>query len=477
MSQICRPAYDSDAIRAAEAPLLATLPDHALMQRAAVGLARVCAQLLGRVYGARVVLLVGSGNNGGDALYAGAWLARRGAAVVAVATGNRVHEGGRDALLGAGGRLGGVEALDSADLVLDGLVGIGASGRLRGDTADLVSALNSSAALIVAVDVPSGVDASSGRVAGAAVRADVTVTFGAWKPGLFIDPGAAYAGSVELIDVGLDLPPSATQLLDDAGMAALLPAPVGDVTKYTRGVLGVAAGSDRYPGAAVLAVSGALAAGPGMVRYAGGAAVSQRVLDHFPEVVVAPEIASARVQAWVVGSGLGEEDDAAAAVRAVLATDVPVLVDADGLRTIREHPELLRRGQPVVLTPHAGELSRLTGEDRASIEADRLRAVRDAADRFGAVVLLKGSTTVIAAPGGETRINTTGSPWLGTAGTGDVLSGAIGAYLAQGLGALDAAAVGAYVHGRAAQLATAGGVPLRSGTLATSWHDAVRSIR
>jgi hydroxyethylthiazole kinase-like uncharacterized protein yjeF len=477
MSELFRPAYESDAIRAAEVPLLEALPDGALMQRAAVGLARVCAQLLGRVYGARVVLLVGSGNNGGDALYAGAWLARRGARVDAVATSERVHPGGRAALLAAGGRIGGREALDSADLVLDGLVGIGATGPLRHEAADLVSALDSSAAIVVAVDVPSGVDASTGRVEGAAVRADVTVTFGAWKPGLFVDPGAAYAGSVELVDVGLDLPPSATHLLDDAGVAALLPAPVGDVNKYSRGVLGIAAGSDRYPGAAVLATGGALAAGPGMVRYAGGADVSKRVLDHFPEIVLAAEIASARVQAWVVGSGLGEEDDAAAAVRAVLATDVPALVDADGLRTIGEHPELLRRAAPVVLTPHAGELSRLTGQERASIEADRLRAAREAADRFGAVVLLKGSTTVIAAPGGETRINTTGSPWLGTAGTGDVLSGAVGAYLAQGLSALDAAAVGAYIHGRAAQLATAGGVPLRSGTLATHWHDAVRSVR
>jgi hydroxyethylthiazole kinase-like uncharacterized protein yjeF len=147
------------------------------------------------------------------------------------------------------------------------------------------------------------------------------------------------------------------------------------------------------------------------------------------------------------------------------------------LSVVAAEPALLRRTAPVVLTPHAGELSRLTGEERASIEADRLRAACEAAERFGAVVLLKGSTTVIASPDGDVRINTTGSPWLATAGTGDVLAGAIGAYLAQGLSPLDAATVGAYLHGRAAQLASAGGVPLRSGTLATFWADAERSVR
>ncbi|MDQ1727690.1 MAG: ADP-dependent NAD(P)H-hydrate dehydratase / NAD(P)H-hydrate epimerase [Frankiaceae bacterium] len=476
-----RPAYDSDTIRAAEAPLLASLPDGALMQRAAVGLAVVCAQLLGRAYGAHVVVLAGSGNNGGDALYAGAWLARRGARVVAVPAGPSLHDGGRAALLAAGGRMvadsEAGQAVASADLILDGLVGIGATGALRPDAANLVTLLDSSAAILVAVDVPSGVDASTGRVAGAAVRADVTVTFGAWKPGLFVDPGASYCGSIELVDVGLGLPPSRVRVLDDAGVRLLLPSPTGDVNKYSRGVLGVAAGSDRYPGAAVLCVSGALAAGAGMVRYAGGSGVTERVLDHFPEVVRAEDVAGAHVQAWVVGSGLGDGDDAGRAVTEVLAAGVPTVVDADGLAVVKDRPELLRGGGAVVLTPHAGELSRLTGEDRGSIEADRLRAARAAAERFGAVVLLKGSTTVIASPEGEVRINTTGSPWLGTAGTGDVLAGAIGAFLAQGLSPLDAATAGAYLHGRAGQLASAGDVPLRSGTLATHWADAERSVR
>ena len=230
-----RPAYDSVAIRAAEAPLLASLPTGALMQRAAVGLATVCAQLLGRVYGAQVVLFVGTGNNGGDALYAGAWLARRGARVLAVPAAGSMHDGGRAALLAAGGRVvdraGASTALARADLVLDGIVGIGAVGGLRHEAVDLVALLDECAALVVAVDVPSGVDASTGRVEGPAVRADVTVTFGGWKPGLFVDPGASFAGSVELVPVGRDLPLTRLRIADDAGVRLLLPAPRGDANK------------------------------------------------------------------------------------------------------------------------------------------------------------------------------------------------------------------------------------------------------
>ena len=227
----------------------------------------------------------------------------------------------------------------------------------------------------------------------------------------------------------------------------------------------------------MLAVGGALAAGAGMVRYAGHADVTARVLDHYPEVVTSGDISAAHVQAWLVGPGLGEGVEATDAVRTVLGTDVPVVLDADALSVVADQPALLRRTAPVVMTPHAGELSRLTGQERRAIEADRLHAACEAAERFGAVVLLKGSTTVLASPDGDVRINTTGSPWLATAGTGDVLAGAIASYLAQGLSALDAATVGAYLHGRAAQVASAGGVPLRSATLAPFWADAERSVR
>jgi hydroxyethylthiazole kinase-like uncharacterized protein yjeF len=194
-----REAREVAKVRAAEAKLMAALPDGTLMQRAATGLAAVCGQLLGRIYGARVVVLAGRGDNGGDALYAAAQLARRGTAVLAVAAGSGIHDGGAAALRAAGGRITGPDdaavaaAIDAADLILDGMLGIGGRGGLREPYATLAGLAGRSSATVVAVDLPSGVDADTGVVDGAAVRADVTVTFGTWKPGLLIDPGAACA--------------------------------------------------------------------------------------------------------------------------------------------------------------------------------------------------------------------------------------------------------------------------------------------
>ncbi|MYW06144.1 NAD(P)H-hydrate epimerase, partial [Streptomyces sp. SID3343] len=259
-----RRAHRVEQVRAAEAALMATLPDGALMHRAAAGLATTCARLLGRVYGARVALLVGSGDNGGDALYAGAALARRGARVDALLLApERAHPGGLAALRRAGGRAhdvsGGVgpgtsDVLGRARLVVDGIVGIGGRGALRPAAAALLTHVGD--AIVVAVDVPSGVDADTGCVAGEAVRADVTVTFGTYKAGLLIDPGASHAGARHLVDIGLDphLPEAETTVLQHADVAALLPRPDGESDKYRRGVLGVVAGSPRYPGAAVLVV-------------------------------------------------------------------------------------------------------------------------------------------------------------------------------------------------------------------------------
>ncbi|MER5565725.1 NAD(P)H-hydrate dehydratase [Streptomyces goshikiensis] len=458
-----RTAYSVETVRAAERELIARLPEGALMQRAAAGLAAVCAGLLRKVYGARVVLLVGPGDNGGDALYAGARLARRGAGVTAVAMDpERIHGGGLRALLAAGGRLAdGVPA--RADLVLDGLVGIGGRGGLRPAAAALVERIPAGA-VVVAVDLPSGVDADTGEVAGAAVRADVTVTFGAYKPGLLIDPGASRAGVVRLVDIGLSLPEPEAEALQDAEVAALLPVPTASSDKYRRGVVGVVAGSSQYPGAAVLAVSGALRGGAGAVRYVGPAA--DAVLARYPETL----IGRGRVQAWVVGPGLGS--GRAAEVAEVLADPVPVLVDADGLRGL--DPEALRgRPAPTLLTPHAGEAAALLGASREEVEAARLTSVRALAVKYGAVALLKGSTTLVAAAGGPVRVNPTGTPWLATAGSGDVLSGLTGSLLAAGLDALDAASVGAYLHGLAARRA-ASGAPLLAQHIADSLPEAWR---
>ena len=490
-----REAHDVATVRAAEGELMALVPEGALMQRAAAGLASVCVTLLGRVYGSRVAVLTGSGDNGGDALYAAAHLARRGAAVIAVAVGARAHEGGAAALRAAGGRIvtsadpAAESAVTRAGLILDGMLGIGGKGGLRDPYAGLAALAARSTATVVAVDLPSGIDADTGAVDGSAVRADVTVTFGTFKPGLLVDPGAAHAGVVELVDIGLGpyLGPPGVVSAQAADVAAMLPSPTADSDKYRRGVIGVVSGSEQFTGAAVLSVGGAIRGGAGMVRFISAQPAVDVVRQWWPETVITvlpPEpagggsrfagttaedfLASAgRVQAWVAGPGMGTGDDAAELLRALLGTDVPVLVDADGLTVLAAHLDLLPREAPTLITPHAGELARLTGADRGDIEAGRLQRARAAARQLGVTVLLKGSTTVICSPPGSPGqwpggpgqpdlVNPTGTPWLATAGTGDVLSGLAGSLLAQGLDPAGAALAAAFLHGVAARRAAAG---------------------
>lgn len=457
-----RPVHTVDEVRAAEEQLFSQVPDGALMGRASAGLARRCSQLLHRVYGTRVVILAGAGNNGGDALFAGALLAARGAQVDAVLLApDRVHAAGLAALRRAGGRAwstsdGAVGAkVAGAELVLDGIVGIGGRGALRPEAVALVDAINADA-IRVAVDVPSGVSADTGTAAGEHVAADVTVTFGVLKPGLVIGAGRAAAGVVEVVDIGLGavLPSAALGLVELSDVAGWLPVPTGVSDKYTRGVVGVASGSQEYGGAAVLSVGGAARGGAGMVRYTGDA--DALVRSAWPEVIVSTGGvgAAGRVQAWVVGPGLGTDVAAERTVRDALAADVPVLLDADALTVLSEHPEWVRgRAAPTVLTPHDREFARLAGE----VGEDRVAAARRAAAALGVVMLLKGDATVIAEPGGYARICATGVPWLGTAGSGDVLSGLIGALLAGGVEPFDAAAAGAFVHGLAGSRAAAYG--------------------
>ncbi|MER5179601.1 NAD(P)H-hydrate dehydratase [Streptomyces sp. NPDC002896] len=473
-----RTAYSVETVRTAERTLMARLPEGTLMQRAAAGLAAACAELLGRVYATRVVLLIGSGDNGGDALYAGARLARRGAGVTAVllAAEDRTHPGGLAALRAAGGstaRPPAAEALiHRADLVVDGIVGIGGKGGLRPDAAQLAALVRDAGVPVVAVDLPSGIEPDTGEVRGEAVWADVTVTFGTYKPGLLIDPAREHAGTVRLVPIGLGLPAEADlEALQYADVERLLPVPAAESDKYRRGVVGIVAGSARYPGAAVLAVAGALRGGAGAVRYVGPA--GDAVIARFPETLVSagPPAKAGRVQAWVVGPGVG---DNAQAVAEVLDADVPVLVDADGLR-LADPDAVRRRTAPTLLTPHAGEAAALLGVDRAEVEAARLASVRELASRYGATVLLKGATTLVAGPdAGAVRVNPTGTPWLATAGSGDVLSGLAGSLLAAGLEARDAGSVAAYLHGLAGRFAADGaptGALEVAEALPRAWRD------
>ncbi len=456
-------AHLVEDVRRAEAAAMADLPDGALMQRAAAGLAAAVLDLLGGGYGRSVVLLVGPGDNGGDALWAGARLARRGVRVEALLLAEQVHEAGLAALRAAGGRASRdlADLGESADLVVDGIVGIGGRPGLRPDA---VAALEAYVDVpVVAVDVPSGVDVDAGRIDGPHVRAALTVTFGTHKVAHLADPASVASGALHLVDLGLDpgvLGAPAVEALQPDDVRVLLPRPGPEAQKYARGVVGVRAGSGTYPGAALLAVAGANTGLVGMVRYVGPDHVADTVRTAHPEVVGA-----GRVQAWVVGPGGG--DDAATMLAGAREDGVPVVVDADALAHLGD------AAPDWVLTPHAGELAAMLGTDRAEVEAAPLAHARDAARRWGCVVLLKGHHTLVAAPDGRVRVTTTGVPWLATAGAGDVLAGLVGALVAAGLEPYDAASAGSWLHGAAATQAAAGG-PLTASRVAVHVPQVVR---
>ncbi|MGN6161391.1 MAG: NAD(P)H-hydrate dehydratase [Marmoricola sp.] len=450
-----RQAHTVGQVRAAEKVALAALPEGSLMQRAAAGLASAIAEFLGGAYGARVLLLVGPGDNGGDALYAGGMLARRGAVVEAFVLRESRY---LTDYLSAGGRVVG-RPTRRPHVIVDGVTGIGGRPGLDERVAALLADLDG--VPVVAVDVPSGVDVDSGELPAEHVRADLTVTFGTHKACHLVDPAALACGVVHLVDLDLDLPEPPITALTADDVAALLPWPSPADHKYTRGVVGVWTGSTRYPGAAVLSVAGAASGLCGMVRYAGPAV--DAVYAQHPEVVAG----TGRVQAWVIGSG--GADDARAAWSSVHAQGVPVVVDADALSVIEPGVASL------VLTPHAGELAALLGVGREQIEGAPLHYARAAAARFDAVVLLKGRRSITAAPTGDVRVTTSGVPWLGVAGSGDVLAGLVGALLAAGLTPVDAASVGSWLHGAAATLASGGG-PITAGRLAETIPEVVRAL-
>jgi hydroxyethylthiazole kinase-like uncharacterized protein yjeF len=446
-----RNADTSAAARVGEATLIA---------RASYGVAVECARVLGSVYGARVCVLAGSGHNAADALAAGQQLRRWGASVVVVRSSK--HEG--DELWSSAARgLPVVPRVPACDLVIDGMTGVGFSGELHGRAAALTGELG--AALVVAVDVPSGVDAGTGAAPGPAMRADITVTFDRLKVGHVVGAGADLAGAVVVVPVGLDFPATLpVAVLDADDVAPLVATPGARSDKYSRGVVGVVAGSEAYPGAAVLCTGGAVRAGAGYVRYEGHAADAVRAA--WPTVVVG----DGRVDTYVCGSGAPPDDE----VRRVVSSDVAAVLDAGALSLGAD--AFRGRTAPTLITPHAGEFERLTGVDPSG---DPLGAARRAAADLGVHVLLKGQHTVVAAPDGQALVNPTGSTWLSTAGTGDVLAGAAGALLAAAVkrGDPDVLLVGAaaaFLHGLAGSLAR---VPLAASDLLDSWADAVAAVR
>jgi ADP-dependent NAD(P)H-hydrate dehydratase / NAD(P)H-hydrate epimerase len=471
------PVYEADEMRAADAWAIEEqgVPSLDLMERAGSGLARVTAELAGE---GPVRIVIGKGNNGGDGLVAARLLREEGrqVEVLSVAPVEEIS-GDPEAMLE---RLPGPppepfapERLEGSGAVVDALLGTGFSGTPREPVAGAISAINAQHAAVVACDVPSGVDGSTGEVEGEAVRAVATATFHGSKVGLHIAPGAFHAGRVEVVEIGI---PRGAPTPQRAGLISgrvlgLFPRRAREGTKFSSGVVVVVGGSRGLTGAPTMAALSAQRTGAGYVQVAVPApaqsAVDLRLLEqmsrglpdeegfHTPEGVEEVERLAERADAVVLGPGLGRTEAALEFGRRVArAVQAPLLVDADGLNSHAERLESLAdREAPTVLTPHAGELARLLGTDAEEVGRHRLACAREAAERSDAVVLLKGDDTIVAAPGGPVAISPGGSPALATAGTGDVLSGLIGALLAKGLPALDAAALGTLAHVRAALVA------------------------
>ena len=452
------PVYSVEQIRAAEEQAFLVTPPGALMQRAAFALGVGCVKLLsdtfGLVYGTSVLVVAGPGNNGGDALFAGALLARRGVRVeVFLVVPGVCHVDGLAACVAAGGRV--VDSpVGEFDLVVDGIAGLGSS---RGVDTEIALAINQSP-IVVAVDIPSGVNADTGECEPElCVHADVTFTFGALKPGLVLTPGAEFAGAIEVVDLSLQFDTEPVmQILGEAEVAELVPSLDFDSYKYSRGVVGIAAGSAAYPGAALLTVLGAQHAGVGMVMLREGFVERELVLDSFPQVV-AVDSDSPRISGWAVGPGFSGTEHESVFLASVLGGSLPLVLDAGALSAIAGSASLraalATRSGVSVITPHIGEFRGLFPK----FSCFDLDCVRAAASELNAIVVAKGPRTLVVGPSGTAFVDIEASPELGTAGSGDVLTGIIGGLLAgSDLERVDAVALvagGVWIHSRAGRIA------------------------
>jgi ADP-dependent NAD(P)H-hydrate dehydratase / NAD(P)H-hydrate epimerase len=469
-------AYAVSSVRAAEAA--AGVEEGELMSRAAAGLAAVASARLGGAGGRRVVALVGAGNNGGDALYAVASLATDGASAVVLKVAHGVHEEGLRAAREAGAVVldaAGAQAdpatavslvLREADLVIDGIFGIGGRPGLSPEIEAMLGEV-SDTAYVLAVDLPSGADPDGQVAVRSAVFADETVTFIVPKPVHLLPATEPAVGRLTVVDIGVQIRAQpVVERVTDNDLSWLWPQPGPGDDKYSRGVLGIVAGGEHYTGAALLAVTAAVCSGAGMVRYVGPTAPTLIIRQQVPEAVFGP----GRVQAWLIGPGLDVGDGSSqgeaqrAAAQSALDCGLPCVVDAGGLDLIDEP-----RSSPTLLTPHAGELatllSRLAGPvDRATVTGAPLAHARRLADLVNCTVLLKGATTLVVAPDGAdlaVRAQADAPSWLATAGSGDVLAGLAGMLLSAGLSPMDSGSVAALVHGLAGHAANPGG-PVRA---------------
>jgi ADP-dependent NAD(P)H-hydrate dehydratase / NAD(P)H-hydrate epimerase len=471
------PLYEAAEMRAVDAWAIEEqgVPSLDLMERAGAGLARVAAEA---AVPGPLRIVVGKGNNGGDGLVAARLLREDGHEVDVISTAPLEELRGDartnlERLPGNAPEPFAPERLDGSGVVVDALLGTGFEGVAREPAASAITAINAVGVPVVACDVPSGVNASTGEVEGEAVSAVATATFHGSKLGLYVEPGKSHAGAVEVIDIGV---PRGAPAPDAGGLISesvldLYPHRPRSGSKFASGVVVVVGGSAGLTGAPTMAARSASRAGAGYVQVAvpesAQAAIDMRLLEqmsrglpehdgaHTPLGVPVAEEMAERAGAVVLGPGLGRDEGAAEFARAVAAAvPIPLLVDADGLNAHAGRLELLRdRAAPTVLTPHEGELGRLLEVDSDEVRQHRLAHAREAAERSGAVVLLKCDDTIVAAPQGPLAVSPGATPALATAGTGDVLSGLIGALLAKGLPAFEAAALGALAHALAGMAA------------------------
>jgi ADP-dependent NAD(P)H-hydrate dehydratase / NAD(P)H-hydrate epimerase len=471
------PLYEAAEMRAVDAWAIEEqgVPSLDLMERAGAGLARVVAEAAAP---GPVRIVVGKGNNGGDGLVTARLLREDGQEVDVLSTAPLEELRGDaranlECMPGSAPEPFDPERLDGSGVIVDALLGTGFEGVAREPAASAIAAINAVGAPVVACDVPSGVNASTGEIEAEAVSALATATFHGSKLGLHVEPGKSHAGTVEVVDIGVPRgapAPGAGGLISER-VLDLYPHRPRSGSKFESGVVVVVGGSAGLTGAPTMAARSASRAGAGYVQVAvpesAQAAIDMRLLEqmsrglpeqdgaHTPQGVPVAEEMAERAGAVVLGPGLGRDEGAAAFARTLAAAvPIPLLVDADGLNAHAGSLESLRdRTAPTVLTPHEGELGRLLEVDSDEVRQHRLAHAREAAERSGAVVLLKGDDTIVAVPGGPVAVSPGATPALATAGTGDVLSGLIGALLAKGLAAFEAAALGALAHALAGMAA------------------------
>jgi len=488
------------------------IPGPVLMENAATAVMAEMERFFNGLSGVRVGIVCGKGNNGGDGLALARRLSIRGVPmraallapfkdVVGEAKINlsillkmdvEISQNATHRVLS--------DIIAWSDILVDAMLGVGLSSPLKGRFADAVDMMNASSRPVVAIDIPTGIDADTGAVMGAAIKADLTVAMALLKRGLVLHPGAEYAGTVRVADIGIpaeviEKEKVTVSLLDRGSAWGVLTRRKADTHKGNYGHLLVIAGSPGKAGAAVMTARGALRTGTGLVSIATPNNLVPIIQSHIAEAMCVPAAesiegtlgmgsteelfkAAAGMTACAIGPGLSTHFETAQVVRdLVQRLTVPAIIDADGLNALAGHLDILKRAKsPVILTPHPGEMGRLLGMSSAEVQKDRINIALDFAKTYRVILVLKGAGTVVAAPDGQVFINSTGNPGMATGGTGDVLTGMIGGFLAQGQPALQAACLGVYLHGLAGDLAAKekGEAALLAGDLIEKIPEAIR---